>query len=215
MAHAGDEHFGGVLEVVEDVDDLADQAHAGRADVVEPADERADVAGADLGGEPRLRRREDQRDVDTLPLGRQRLAGACTPSFVNGTLTTMCSSMAARSRPSRIIPAVIGGDHLGADRALHGLADLLEDRARIARFLRHQRRVGGDAVEDADRGERLDLLQVAGVDKQLHRRTPSVKWGAGPCPAGHAASVQRAVSSTRAGALTFASGSRLSTATTS
>ena len=31
---------------------------------------------------------------------------AFTPSFVNGTFTTMCSSMEARSRPSRIMPAV-------------------------------------------------------------------------------------------------------------
>jgi hypothetical protein len=30
---------------------------------------------------------------------------ARTPSLVNGTLMTMCSSMPARSRPSEIIPA--------------------------------------------------------------------------------------------------------------
>src|SRR5688572_16830472 len=48
MADTGDQHLGRVLEVVEDVDDLADQAHPGGADVVEPADERADIAGAHL-----------------------------------------------------------------------------------------------------------------------------------------------------------------------
>ncbi len=30
---------------------------------------------------------------------------AFTPSFVNGTLTTMCSSIAASSRPSRSMPS--------------------------------------------------------------------------------------------------------------
>ena len=53
---AGDEHLGRELVVVEDLDDLLDQVHAGRRDVVEPADERADVGGADLGREQRLRR---------------------------------------------------------------------------------------------------------------------------------------------------------------
>ena len=60
----GDEHFGRELVVLEDLDDLLDQVHAGGGDVVEPADERADVGRTDLGGEQRLRRREDQRDVD-------------------------------------------------------------------------------------------------------------------------------------------------------
>ena len=76
VADAGDEHLGRELEVVEDVDDLADQVHAGRADVVEPADERADVGRAGLRGEPRLRRREDQRHVDAHAL---RTPASCTP----------------------------------------------------------------------------------------------------------------------------------------
>ena len=62
----------------------------------------------------------------------------------------------------------VGGHDFGADRSLHGLADLLEDLAVVAALLRQQRRVGGHAVEDAERGERFDVLQVAGVDEQLH-----------------------------------------------
>ena len=54
--HRRDQHLGRELVVVEDLDDLADQAHAGRRDVVETADERADVRRADLGREQRLRR---------------------------------------------------------------------------------------------------------------------------------------------------------------
>jgi hypothetical protein len=59
----------------------------------------------------------------------------------------------------------VGRDHFGADGALHDLADLLEDLPVVAPFLRHQRRVRRDAVEDADVGERLDVFQIAGVNK--------------------------------------------------
>src|SRR5438128_6826963 len=60
IAHAGDEHFGGVIGVVEHVDNLADDLHPLVADVVEAPDKRAHIAGAGFGGEPRLRGGEDQ-----------------------------------------------------------------------------------------------------------------------------------------------------------
>ena len=69
VTDARDEHFGRVLRVVEQVDDLTDNLHPLVADVVETADERTHVAGARFGREPRLRCGEDQRDVDANPLG--------------------------------------------------------------------------------------------------------------------------------------------------
>ena len=41
----------------------------------------------------------------TLRPSRVSVLHARTPSLVNGTLTTMCSSIVARSRPSRIMPS--------------------------------------------------------------------------------------------------------------
>src|SRR5687767_12610438 len=164
MADAGDEHLGRVLEVVEDVDDLADQGHAGGADVVEPADERADVAGAHLGGQPGLGRREDQRDVDGRALRRQRparLDAILGEGHLDDDVLVDGGEIAPLAQHAR----GVGGDDLGADRALHRLADLLEDLPVVAGFLGHQRRVRRHAVENADRGERFDVLQVAGVDE--------------------------------------------------
>ena len=65
----------------------------------------------------------------------------------------------------------VGRHDLGADRALHQIADRLERRTRVAAFLRHQRRVRGDAVDDPERNKGLDLLDVAGIDEQLHAST--------------------------------------------
>ena len=52
----------------------------------------------------------------------------------------------------------VGRDDLGAHRPLHELADLLDDRARVAALLRQQRRIRRDAVDDAERHQRLDVL---------------------------------------------------------
>ena len=38
----------------------------------------------------------------------------------------------------------------------------------VAALLGQQRRVGGDAVDDAERHQRFDFLQIAGVDEELH-----------------------------------------------
>jgi len=59
----------------------------------------------------------------------------------------------------------IGGGDFAADRPLDDLADLLEVGAVVARLLGEQGGIGGDAVDDADGDERLDVLDVAGVDE--------------------------------------------------
>src|SRR5580765_2160959 len=69
---------------------------------------------------------------------------ALTPSFVNGTFTTMCSSLAAFTDH----PVGIGRDNLGAGRSFDDLADLLQDGFVVAAFLRQERWIGRDAVDD-------------------------------------------------------------------
>ena len=128
---SSDEHLGLEVVVVVDLDDLADQVHARGRDVVEPADERADEGRADLGGEQRLRRREDQRDVDARPLD-DSVLHACTPVLRERHLDDDVLVDRARSRPSRIMPSKSVATTSALVGPLHDLADLLEDLAVVA-----------------------------------------------------------------------------------
>src|SRR5690606_5700988 len=69
-----------------------------------------------------------------------------------------------------------GGDHFAAHGTLHDAADLLHDLPGIPARLREQRRVGGGAVDHAERRQRLDVLDVAGIDKQFHRPSPGAAY---------------------------------------
>ena len=55
-----------------------------------------------------------------------------------------------------------------ADRPLTISQIFLRICAVVARLLGEQRRIGRDAVDDAERHERFDFLDVAGVDEELH-----------------------------------------------
>jgi hypothetical protein len=171
VADAGDQHLGTEFEVVEDIDDLADQVHAGRADVVEPADERADVGSARLGREPGLRRRKDQRHVHAVFLSGQRLA-RLDPFLGERHLDDDVRVDAGQVAAFADHAGRIGGHDFGADRTLHRGADLLEDRAVITALLGKQRRVGGHPVQDPQVGKGLNLLEVAGVSEEFHVSFP-------------------------------------------
>jgi len=69
---------------------------------------------------------------------------------------------------------IYGGGDLGRDRAFHDLADLLGDVGDLAAGFQDQRRVGGDAVEQAEIVQLVDFLHVGCVDKELHRASPDV-----------------------------------------
>ena len=62
----------------------------------------------------------------------------------------------------------VGRHDLRARRPLHDVADALQQRAIVPALLRQQRGIGGDAVDDAERHQCFDFLQIAGVDKELH-----------------------------------------------
>ena len=103
-----------------------------------------------------------QRDVDADPFARQRLA---RPDAVAGERHLDDHVLVElRDFVSLAHHAVeLGRDHFAADRPLHDVADLLQFDFVVAGLLRQQRRIGGDAVDDADRDERLDLLDAAAV----------------------------------------------------
>ena len=71
----------------------------------------------------------------------------------------------------------VGGDHLEAHRAIDDPADLVDQVAERPLLLGDQRRVGGGAVEEAHRGDFLELVHAAGVQKDLHGLPLSVVIG--------------------------------------
>jgi hypothetical protein len=65
-------------------------------------------------------------------------------------------------------PSKVGGDHLGRDRAVDEGADFLRHLDDAAARLEDQRRVGGDAVHEAEFGKLADFLGVGGIEEELH-----------------------------------------------
>src|SRR4029453_16123531 len=69
-------------------------------------------------------------------------------------------------------PFVVLRHDFGAGRAVDDVADALQVLAIVARLLRQQRRVGGDAVDDAERHQGFDFLDVPRVDEEFHGCSP-------------------------------------------
>src|SRR5438128_5285912 len=167
MTAARDEDLGREVVVRVDLDDVANQLHAVGRDVVEPSDERADVAGADLRGEQRLRRREAERHIDADAFARERLARAdavARQRHLHHHVLIDLRDVAPLAQHA----GVVGRRHLAADGTFHDVANPLQVLAEIARLLREERRIRRDAVEDAERGDRFDVLDAAGVDEDFH-----------------------------------------------
>ena len=123
----------------------------------------------------RLRRREHQRDVDLLSFGRQRLArlhAVLRERHLDDDVLVDGSQLA--TLPNHAVE--VGGDDFRARRAFHDLTDLLQDGFVIATLFGEQRRVGRDPVDDAERHQRFDFFQIAGINKEFHDGTfqPSV-----------------------------------------
>ena len=158
-ARAGDENLGRELIVVEDLDDLVNQAHAGRRDIVKAADERADESRADLGSEQRLRRREDQRDVDADAFLREllaRLHAVARERHLDDDVLVDLGEVPPLAHHA----LELGGYHFRADRALDEIANPLQDLAIISSLFGQEGRVRGYAVYDAERHQRFDVFQV-------------------------------------------------------
>src|SRR5262249_22338971 len=65
---------------------------------------------------------------------------------------------------------------LERDRPLDLGEDLLPHALGVVGLLRHERGVGGHAAEHAPAVDLADLLDVGGVQEQLHGRPPWVAW---------------------------------------
>ena len=73
----------------------------------------------------------------------------------------------------------VGADGLGGDGTVDDRADLLDDLAEIAAFLGDQAGIGGDAVHLAPAGGLTDLIEIGGVEKELHRSSLSNAFALG------------------------------------
>ena len=97
---------------------------------------------------------------------------AFMPSGVIGILTTMCSLKRAKVSPAGDHLAALVRDHLGAHRTANDVADLLQDRGIVVPvFLRHERRIGGDAVQDRRARSASRISSMFAVSRKISCRS--------------------------------------------
>ena len=84
------------------IDNVCHQCQAVAADIIQASDKRRSVSSARLSGQQGLSLPEISVQLVRMP-SLEKVFTARIPSFVHGTLTTICSWSAANSRPSRII----------------------------------------------------------------------------------------------------------------
>src|SRR4051812_5597437 len=158
------------LESVVRVDgfDVADQLHAVLADVVEPAHEWAAIDCASFGDHQRLVRREAQGHVH-LDAFRAQLLASLDAFARRGQLHHHVLVPARVLAPLAQHAIQIGGKYFYAHRPLHDVADLSDiGLVVLLVLLRHQRRIGGHAVQDSEGRRLADLLDAGCVDKEFH-----------------------------------------------
>ena len=169
VAHRGDENLGfeGFRIIVENLANLRDQRHAIVSDVVEAADEGGHESGPGLGRQERLGRRKAEGHVDHDSGLGERAAGF-QPVPGQGNLDR--DVVGPRGQDATLADHVVegGGGDLGTDGSRDDFADLVEDFKKIAPAAGDERGIGGHAVEQTSGREILDLVDVGGVDKELH-----------------------------------------------
>src|SRR5437667_44787 len=168
-----DEDLAVPVVVPEDLEHLADDMHALLAHVVQAADERTHVLRARFRGEDRLIRREDQGRVDLHALrgkGFDRLkALRCHLDLHDDVLVELRELATLLDHLVRLRRRDLQGY-----RAVDEGEDVLDDLGPLAARLRDERRIRRDAVEDAPGSRFANLLDVRGVQENLHhmRRRP-------------------------------------------
>src|SRR5690606_16955586 len=174
VVHGADrcrEDLGLEIIIVVDRADFRDQLHAVHAHVVDAADEGRDEGRAGLGGEQRLVGGKAQRDVDQPAFGRDRLAGLEAVERQRNLDADIVGDL-RQDRGLAHHAVIVGRHHFGRDRAGDDGADFLRHLGDAAARLENQRRVGGDAVEQAEIVEFPDFLHVGCVDEELHGFLP-------------------------------------------
>ena len=171
VADRGDEDLGIEQVIVVDQADIADKFHPVEPVVVVPADEGRNERRARLGRQQRLVGGKAQRDVDHRAVARQRLAGLQPVDRQRHLDADVVRDLAQRLGlfHHRL---VVERDDLGAHRPVHEGADFLRHFHEVAPGLGDQRGIGGDPVEQAGRGQFLDLGSVGSVGEEFHGSAP-------------------------------------------
>ena len=173
VAHRCDQDFGGEVVVVIDQADVLDQIHPVEAVIIMPPDKRRDECRPGLGREQRLIGRETQRHIDHRAFAGQRLAGF-QPVHRQGHLDADIVGDLAQHLGLFHHRRVVQCDHFGADRAIDNAADFARHLHEIPPRFGDQRRVGGDAVQQAGGSQFADRFDLGGVDKEFHGFTPII-----------------------------------------
>ena len=162
-----DQDFGVERVIVVDQADVFDQLHAVEAIIIMTADEGRDEAGAGLGREQCLVSREAKGDVHHHAIVGQRLAGL---EAVDGQrhLDADIGGDLPQDRGFLHHRLMVERDDLSRYRPVHDAADFLDHFQELAARLVDQRRVGGDAIQQAGGGQVTDFGNVGGVDEEFH-----------------------------------------------
>ena len=171
VARRGHDDLGGVIEVVVDDLDLLGHLHAVVSNLVEPAHERAHVRRARLRDEQALGRGENQRRVRLDPLlveDLDRLHAILEHGNFDHDILVHLHQL------PRLLhhPLTIRAHHLRTDRPVADRADLLEQWDERLLRVGDMRRICRHAVENTPVIGLADLVDIGGVQKELHRRTP-------------------------------------------
>src|SRR5262249_829351 len=141
----------------------------------------ADEGGARLRREQRLGWRENEGHVDANALARQRLAGT-DPVSRQRHLYDHVLINRGDLVPLPHHAGEVGRGHFAAHRTLDDVADFLQDLMELALLLRKERRIRRHSIENTECGEGLDVLDAAGIDKDLHNCVPASSASVFPGP---------------------------------
>ena len=148
-----------------------DQLHPVAGNVIQPTDERTDVIRSRLCRKQSLARRENQRAVRANALVREVTQGFY-PVFDHGHFDH--DVVVERGQSLAFLDHIfkVGADDFCTDITIGDVADVyvVLTYGSIARnsFLGHQAGVGGHTVEDAEGFGFADLVEVGGIDEELH-----------------------------------------------
>ena len=146
-------------------------------DIVEPPDKRADVARAGVSGQQRLRGGEHQRHVDAHAFVRK-LAARLKARLANRQLDDNVRS--ERGQAQTLLDHAVrrGCSRLGGNgKPFAKLGDLEHMGFKIREFATRlcvQRGIGGDAGKAAPALRFCNLIQIGGIDEELHDETSYV-----------------------------------------
>ena len=171
VAYAGGHDLGGDVGLAEQDCDVADQADAVVADIVEAADEGRDDGCAGLGAEDRLVDGEAEGLVDADAVGAEGGDGLDALDGA-GDLDPGVGDPAGDVAALVDHALGVGGDHLDGDGAVDQVGNL-GDGGAVGLAVADagaggEGRVGGDAGDDAEPGAVAYLIDVGGVEKELH-----------------------------------------------